>query len=55
VDSRHGRRKRKPAALLEAVRGVLAEYDAYLPLTARQIYYRLIGLDVKAMPRTSLP
>ncbi|HKI15242.1 MAG TPA: hypothetical protein VKA12_09620 [Roseiarcus sp.] len=28
------------------MRGVLAEYDAYLPLTARQIYYRLIGLDV---------
>ncbi len=29
--------------LLETVRGVLAEYAAYLPLTVRQIFYRLVG------------
>lgn len=30
-------------SLLAEVKAVLAEYDEYLPLTARQIYYRLIG------------
>jgi hypothetical protein len=29
--------------LLEQVRGVLAEYEDYLPLTIRQIFYRLVG------------
>jgi hypothetical protein len=29
--------------LLDQVRGVLDEYDAYLPLTVRQIFYRLVG------------
>ena len=29
--------------LLEQVRGVLGEYEDYLPLTIRQIFYRLIG------------
>jgi hypothetical protein len=32
--------------LLANVRAVLREYEAYLPLTLRQVYYRLIGLDV---------
>jgi hypothetical protein len=30
-------------ALLELVRGVLVEYADYLPLTLRQIFYRLVG------------
>jgi hypothetical protein len=30
-------------ALLDQVRAVLAEYRAYLPLTCRQIFYRLVG------------
>jgi len=29
--------------LLDRVRGVLDEYEAYLPLTIRQIFYRLVG------------
>jgi hypothetical protein len=29
--------------LLERVRAVLAEYEDYLPLTIRQIFYRLVG------------
>jgi hypothetical protein len=29
--------------LLEQVKGVLEEYEAYLPLTCRQIFYRLVG------------
>ncbi|HEX4061251.1 MAG TPA: hypothetical protein VHY58_09555, partial [Streptosporangiaceae bacterium] len=28
---------------LDLVRGVLEEYAAQLPLTARQIFYRLVG------------
>lgn len=30
-------------AVLDDVRAVLREYDAYLPLTVRQIFYRLVG------------
>jgi hypothetical protein len=30
-------------ALLEQVKGVLAEYLEQLPLTLRQIFYRLVG------------
>ena len=30
-------------ALLDQVRGVLDEYEAYLPLSIRQIFYRLVG------------
>jgi hypothetical protein len=30
--------------LLEQVRAVLAEYEDYLPLTIRQIFYRLVGV-----------
>jgi hypothetical protein len=30
-------------ALIEKVRVVLTEYAAYLPLTVRQIFYRLVG------------
>lgn len=33
----------KTLALLDEVKAVLDEYREYLPLTARQIYYRLIG------------
>ena len=29
--------------LLQQVRAILHEYDAYLPLTLRQIFYRLVG------------
>src|SRR5262249_43339896 len=29
--------------LLDQVKGVLEEYEAYLPLTCRQIFYRLVG------------
>jgi hypothetical protein len=31
------------AELLDKVRSVLAEYEAYLPLTVRQVFYRLVG------------
>src|SRR5262249_57158880 len=31
------------AGLLDQVRGVLEEYEDYLPLTIRQIFYRLVG------------
>ena len=31
-------------ALLAQVQGVLAEYEAYLPLTIRQTFYRLVGI-----------
>jgi hypothetical protein len=31
-------------ALLDQVRGVLGEYEAHLPLTIRQIFYRLVGV-----------
>ena len=30
-------------ALLDQVRGVLDEYAEYLPLTVRQVFYRLVG------------
>ena len=30
-------------ALLEQVRSVLGEYQDYLPLTNRQVFYRLVG------------
>ena len=30
-------------ALLNQVKAVLTEYDAYLPLTCRQVFYRLVG------------
>jgi len=30
-------------ALLQQVRGVLAEYEEHLPLTIRQVFYRLVG------------
>lgn len=37
--------KPKPATLrvVTAIRQVLAEYETYLPLTARQVFYRLVG------------
>jgi hypothetical protein len=38
--------REKAAALLESIRAVLAEYRAYLPMTNRQVYYRLIGRGV---------
>jgi hypothetical protein len=30
-------------ALLDLVRGILTEYRQYLPMTLRQIFYRLVG------------
>src|SRR5215203_2013787 len=35
--------QQKTHALLEAVQGVLEEYHEHLPLTGRQIFYRLVG------------
>jgi hypothetical protein len=32
-------------ALLELVRAILTEYAEYLPLTLRQIFYRLVGAN----------
>ena len=32
-------------ALIEKTRAVLADYAAQLPLTIRQIFYRLVGAD----------
>jgi hypothetical protein len=34
----------KSQALLKTVQGILLEYAAYLPLTIRQIFYRLVGV-----------
>jgi hypothetical protein len=34
------------AAVVEAVRRVLEEYRAHLPLTIRQVFYRLVALEV---------
>ncbi len=42
----------KTRALLEQVHGVLVEYRDYLPLTCRQIYYRLVGAH--GYPKTEL-
>src|SRR5689334_2712998 len=33
----------KSLALLDAVNTVVSEYAAYLPLTNRQLFYRLVG------------
>ena len=38
-----GYKPRANAELLDAVKSVLAEYEAQLPMTLRQIFYRLIG------------
>jgi hypothetical protein len=35
--------RRRSLELLEKVQAVLAEYRAYLPLTLRQVFYRLVG------------
>jgi hypothetical protein len=35
--------QKKTLALIEQVQAVLVEYAAYLPLTIRQIFYRLVG------------
>jgi len=40
----------KSQALLETVQAILTEYLAYLPLTIRQIFYRLVG--VHEYPKT---
>ncbi len=40
----------KSRALLEAVQGILTEYRAYLRLTIRQVFYRLVG--VYGYPKT---
>ena len=37
------RPQRGTLALVERVSEVLAEYEAYLPLTVRQVFYRLVG------------
>ena len=34
----------KSLVLLETVQAILVEYAAYLPLTVRQIFYRLVGV-----------
>jgi hypothetical protein len=40
----------KTRALLDQVLSVLTEYEAQLPLTARQVFYRLVG--VHDFPKT---
>jgi hypothetical protein len=40
------RPQQKSLVLLAAVLAVIEEYDRYLPLTLRQIFYRLCGLEV---------
>lgn len=37
-------------ALIEKTRAVLAEYAAQLPLTIRQIFYRLVGPTATRRP-----
>jgi hypothetical protein len=34
----------KSRALLETVQGILTDYRAYLRLTIRQVFYRLVGV-----------
>lgn len=38
------RPQKKTLALLEDIDAVLEEYSGYLPLTIRQIFYRLVGI-----------
>jgi hypothetical protein len=40
-------------ALIEQVRKVLVEYRDYLPLTLRQIFYRLVGAHAYAKEETA--
>lgn len=40
------RPQRKTVVLLDAVKNILVEYADYLPLTIRQIFYRLVGIDI---------
>jgi hypothetical protein len=35
--------QRKTESLLSDIEAVLDEYEAYLPLTVRQVFYRLVG------------
>ncbi len=39
------RPQRRTLALLGQVQAVLEEYEAFLPLTVRQVFYRLVGAD----------
>lgn len=43
------RPQKRTQALLEDIEVVLEEYEAYLPLTIRQVFYRLVG---KGHPKT---
>ncbi|MEN8131869.1 MAG: hypothetical protein ABFS45_17130 [Pseudomonadota bacterium] len=40
------RPQKRTQVRLEAVQAMLAEYEEYLPLTIRQVFYRLVGTDV---------
>ena len=40
----HWRPQEKTLALVGAVRAILEEYQAHLPLTIRQVFYRLVGV-----------
>ena len=41
--------QRATLALLDTVKAVLIEYAAYLPMTLRQVYYRLVGAHTAAL------
>jgi hypothetical protein len=41
--------QKRTAALLEYIEAVLEEYEEHLPLTIRQVFYRLVG---KGYPKT---
>lgn len=38
--------QQRTLARLEAVQAILDEYRAYLPLTLRQVFYRLVGQNL---------
>ena len=43
MGSRRGARSDAPETSSKSVQEILAEYEAYLPLTIRQVFCRLVG------------
>jgi hypothetical protein len=48
------RPQEKTLALVGAVRAILEEYQAHLPLTIRQVFYRLVGSTDTRRTRTPM-
>lgn len=49
------RPQRRTRDLIESVQEILDEYAAYLPLTIRQVFYRLVSSGIIPTTRTSTP